>query len=62
MSVLQPLDLRRQSATSADVAVAAITRDAEWNGKTLAYAASVDDDTKKAAKHVQLAAVGIIVR
>lgn len=55
--LLYPVD-----ATSADVAVAAITRDAEWNGKTLAYAASVDDDTKKAAKHAQLAAVGIIVR
>jgi len=49
-------------ATSADAEVAAITRDAEWNVNTLAYAASVDDADKRAAKHVQLAAVGIIVR
>lgn len=55
--LLYPVD-----ATSADVAVAAITRDAEWNVHNLAYDASVDDDTKKAAKHAQLAAVGIIVR
>ncbi|MFT3973321.1 MAG: head decoration protein [Amaricoccus sp.] len=55
--LLYPVD-----ATSGDVQVAAITRDAEWNGKTLTYAGSVDDDTKKAAKHTQLAAVGIIVR
>lgn len=49
-------------ATSADVKVAAITRGAEVNGKILAYDATVDDDAKKAAKAVQLAAVGIIVR
>lgn len=55
--LLSPVD-----ATSADVQVAAITRDAEWNVHTLTYDASVDDDTKKAAKHTQLAAVGIIVR
>lgn len=55
--LLYPVD-----ATSADVVVAAITRDAEWNGKTLAYEATVNDDTKKAAKHTQLAAVGIVVR
>jgi hypothetical protein len=49
-------------ATSADVAVAAIMRDAEVNVNTLTYAASVDDNTKKAAKATQLAAVNIIVR
>jgi hypothetical protein len=49
-------------AASADVKAAVIKRDAEWNGNTLSYAASVDDDTKKAAKATQLAAVGIIVR
>lgn len=49
-------------ATSADVKVAAITRGAEVNGKTLEYAASVDDAAKKAAKATQLKAVGIIVR
>ncbi|MAU95429.1 MAG: head decoration protein [Fulvimarina sp.] len=55
--LLYPVD-----ATAADVQVAAITRDAEWNVHTLSYDSTVDDDTKKAAKHVQLAAVGIIVR
>lgn len=49
-------------ATSADVKVAAITRSAEVNGKILAYEATVNDDTKKAAKATQLAAVGILVR
>lgn len=49
-------------ATSADVTVAAITRNAEINGNTLAYEATVNDSTKKAAKATQLAAVGIIVR
>lgn len=49
-------------ATSADVPAAAITRDAEWNVNTLTYDATVDDATKRGAKHTQLAAVGIIVR
>jgi hypothetical protein len=49
-------------ATSADADIAAVARDAEVNGKTLTYAPSVDDNTKKAAKNAQLAAVGIIVR
>jgi hypothetical protein len=49
-------------ATSADMKVAAIVRSAEVNGKVLEFAASVNDDTKKAAKATQLAAVGIIVR
>ncbi|TVR06635.1 MAG: head decoration protein [Salinarimonadaceae bacterium] len=49
-------------ATSGDVAVAAITRDAEVNGNVLTYHTSVDDATKRAAKNAQLAAVGIIVR
>lgn len=55
--LLYPVD-----ATDADVPVAAITRDAEWNVNTLTYDDSVDDDAKKAAKHADLAAVGIIVR
>jgi DUF4097 and DUF4098 domain-containing protein YvlB len=49
-------------ATSADVDVAAIARDAEMNGKCLNYEASVDLDAEKTAKAVQLAAVGIVVR
>lgn len=49
-------------ATSADQKVVVIARDAEVNTNLLAYASSVDDATKKAAKATQLAAVGIIVR
>lgn len=56
------LPIHGVDATSADVRVAAITRDAEVNGKCLAYEATVNDDTKKNAKATQLAAVGIIVR
>lgn len=55
--LLYPVD-----ATSADVDVAAITRDAEWNVNTLAYGATVNDDTTKLAARTQLAAVGIITR
>lgn len=49
-------------ATSADQKVVVIARDAEVNTNLLAYASSVDDAAKKAAKATQLAAVGIIVR
>jgi hypothetical protein len=49
-------------ATSADVEVAAITRDAEVNGNILTYDASVDDAPKKAAMVASLATAGIIVR
>lgn len=49
-------------ATSADQKIAAITRDAEWNGHTLTFDATVDDATKKATKVSQLAAQGIIAR
>lgn len=56
------ISLYKVDATSADVAVAAITRDAEVNRNILTYDSTVSDDTKKSAKHTQLAAVGIIVR
>lgn len=56
------LNLYTVDATSADVKVTGLTRDAEVNGNCIFYAASVDDNTKKAAKATQLAAVGIIVR
>lgn len=56
------INLYEVDATSADVAVSAIMRDAEVNSNILAYAASVDDNTKKAAKATQLASVNIIVR
>lgn len=49
-------------ATSADVDVAAITRDAEVNRNLLSYGADVDTQGEKDAKHADLAAVGIIVR
>jgi hypothetical protein len=49
-------------ATSADQKLVVVARDAEVNVNLLAYASSVDDATKKAAKASQLAAVGIIVR
>lgn len=49
-------------ATSADQKLVVVARDAEVNINLLAYASSVDDATKKAAKATQLAAVGIIVR
>lgn len=56
------INLYEVDATSADAAVSAIMRDAEVNANILAYAASVDDNTKKATKATQLAAVNIIVR
>ena len=49
-------------ATTGDVAIAAISRDAEWNIHTLTFDPSVDTDSKLAAKLDQLRAVGIIVR
>lgn len=56
------INLYGVDATSADVEVAAITRHAAVNGNILTYDASIDDDTKKAAKIADLKAVGIIVR
>lgn len=53
---------RAVDATSADVPVAAITRDAEIKAFALAYDATVNDDTKKLAKRTQIAAVGLISR
>jgi hypothetical protein len=55
--LLYPVD-----ATSTDVDVAAITRQAEWNVNTLTYGSTVNDDAKKLAARTQLAAVGIITR
>lgn len=49
-------------ATAADVTAVVVIRDAEVKAAELAYAASVDDGTKRTAKATQLAAVGIIVR
>jgi len=49
-------------ATGQDVQIAAITRDAEWNGHTLTFHSSVNDAAKRATKLAQLAARGIIAR
>lgn len=49
-------------ATTEDQAIAAITRDAEWNGHTLTFDGTVNDATKIATKTAQLAAKGIIAR
>jgi hypothetical protein len=49
-------------ATSADIKVAALTRDCEVIGTALSYDASVDTAPEIAAKATQLAAVGIIIR
>lgn len=49
-------------ATSADVSTVGITNDAEVKKPMLVYAASVNDDTKKAAKLVQLRSVTIKAR
>jgi hypothetical protein len=49
-------------ATSGDVAIAAITRDAEVNGKILTWHPDRDQAAEKAAARADLASVGIIVR
>lgn len=49
-------------ATDGDVIATVVSRDAEVRAADLLYDVSVDDDTKKATKATQLAAVGIIVR
>jgi len=49
-------------ATSADVEVAAIVRDAEVNGNILTYHADRDQDAEKASANADLAGAGIIVR
>ena len=49
-------------ATSADVDIAILARDAEWRIGALVYDATVDDNAKKAIKRAQLAAAGIIAR
>ena len=49
-------------ATSADVPVTAITREAIWNKNTLSFDPSVNDAAKIAAKIDQLKAVTILAR
>lgn len=49
-------------ATTADIKVAALRRDAEVNGKTLIYAPSVTTAAHRTTKNAQLATAGIIVR
>ena len=49
-------------ATADDVVAGVLARDSEVRAADLTYDSSVDDDSKKAAKHTQLLAVGIVVR
>ena len=49
-------------ATASDVAISAITRDAEVNGHILTYHPDRDAPADKAAAQADLAGVGIIVR
>jgi hypothetical protein len=49
-------------ASVEDQDIAIIARDAEVKADALTFDASVDDDTKRAAKVTQLASVGILVR
>ena len=49
-------------ATADDVVAGVLARDSEVRAADLTYDDSVNDDSKKAAKHTQLLAVGIVVR
>ena len=60
--VAKAMNIYQVDATDVDVAVAAITRDAELNGACLEFEATVTTDAHKAAKSDELAAAGIIVR
>lgn len=56
------VNLYRVDATDADAKAVVLARDCEVIGSNLSYEATVDTAPEKAAKAVQLAAVGIIVR
>ena len=56
------INLYEVDATSADVAVAAIVRDAEVNKNLLTYEGTVDQPAEKVTKNGELATVGIITR
>ena len=56
------VNLYGADASFADVAVAAIVRDAELNGKCLTYHADRDQPAEKAAANAALSGLGIIVR
>lgn len=60
--VADAVNLYGVDATSADVRVAVIARDAELNGNFLTYDASRNLDAEKLAARVDLAAKGVIVR
>ena len=49
-------------ATSADITVSAIVRDAEVNGNCLTYHADRDQPAEKVAANAALATLGVIVR
>lgn len=54
--------INETDVTDADVEAAVIRRNAEVNGNLLTYETTVNTDNEIAAKNVELAAVGIIVR
>ena len=56
------INLYEVDATSADVVVAAIVRDAEVNKNLLTYEGTVDQPAEKVTKNGELATVGIIAR
>ena len=56
------ITLYEVDATSADVVVAAIVRDAEVNKNLLTYEGTVDQPAEKVTKNGELATVGIITR
>ena len=56
------INLYEVDATSADVVVAAIVRDAEVNKNLLTYEGTVDQPAEKVTKNGELATVGIITR
>ena len=56
------VNLYRVDATDADAKAIVIARYSEVIGAHLTFEATVDDAAKKAAKAVQLASAGIIVR
>ena len=56
------INIHGADASASDVAVSAIVRDAEVNGKCLTWHADRDQPAEKAAANAALATVGVIVR
>jgi len=56
------INLHEVDATSGDVDVAAVTRDAEVNANIIVYGATIDNSTKEDLAKTQLASNGIVAR